>query len=174
MRLKAMLAACAIARHEAASPTSSFTAIPLPPALLIKATVAEQSLMSAATTCAPAAPKLRAYSSPMPRAAPVTTMTLPSMLIFLFRSNILREIAFRRYNPHGISEPTTRQKRIFRAQLRTERFAAPYCRGCPERRRWMRPDHHHPGRWRSDWGEVDQIEKLSGNCSVIRSVIGVS
>src|SRR5215471_1934503 len=113
MRLKALLAACAIAKHEAASPTSSFTAIPLPPALVIKSRVVEQSLISAATMCAPAAPKLRAYSSPIPRAAPVTTMTLPSMLIFLFRSNILREIAFRRYNPHGHWRTHNTSEKIF-------------------------------------------------------------
>src|SRR5215831_1332557 len=51
------------------------------------ARVCAQSLMSAITTRAPRLPKYRAYSCPIPRAAPVITMTLPStfMAISLHR-----------------------------------------------------------------------------------------
>jgi hypothetical protein len=42
----------------------------------MRSSVAEQSFMSAATTKAPAAARLRANSWPSPRAAPVMTTTL--------------------------------------------------------------------------------------------------
>jgi hypothetical protein len=61
---------------DAALLTSSATPIPFPFSASMRSSVAEQSFMSAATTNAPAADRLRANSCPIPRAAPVMTTTL--------------------------------------------------------------------------------------------------
>src|SRR5690242_970104 len=56
--------------------TSSATPIASPFSAFIRSSVAEQSFVSAVTTRAPAAARLRANSCPIPRAAPVITTTL--------------------------------------------------------------------------------------------------
>src|SRR5215471_20389396 len=67
--------------------SSAVRAISIADAARTRSSVCAQSLMSAITTRAPRLPKYRAYSCPIPRAAPVITMTLPStfMAISLHR-----------------------------------------------------------------------------------------
>src|SRR5215471_14597776 len=70
-----------MSRAEAASRTSSLTSIPLAPSAVMKSSVVEQSLTSAATIEAPAAARLRANCCPLPRAAPVMITTLERISI---------------------------------------------------------------------------------------------
>jgi len=75
-RPNARIAASTMSRAEAGSVTSSRAAIPSACSARTRSSVAEQSLMSAAITRAPAAARLRANSWPRPRAAPVIATTL--------------------------------------------------------------------------------------------------
>src|SRR5579884_307206 len=65
-----------MSRAEPASVTSRRTATASPLPARTSSTVSVQSLMSATTTFAPAAARLRANSRPSPRAAPVIATTL--------------------------------------------------------------------------------------------------
>src|SRR5699024_5879266 len=79
-------AVAAIACADAGSETSVGTKCARPPADLIECATFSpaSSWMSATTTAAPSAASPRAYASPIPVAAPVTTATLPSYLPLIF------------------------------------------------------------------------------------------
>src|SRR5215831_1195633 len=79
MRPNSLSAVCAILVTDAISATSTVTAVTCPPVCFTSSIVAPQSLTSHTTMRAPAAARLRAYSCPMPRAAPVITITFPSI-----------------------------------------------------------------------------------------------
>src|SRR5215471_3669738 len=87
MRPNASSAVRASSIAEAAFATSSLAQTAVPFSRCTRSSVWAQSLMSAITTRAPRPPKYRAYSCPIPRAAPVITMTFPStfMAISLHR-----------------------------------------------------------------------------------------
>src|SRR5499427_1053952 len=78
MRPNASSAVRASSIAEAAFATSSLAQTAVPFSRCTRSSVWAQSLMSAMMTRAPRLPKNRAYSCPIPRAAPVITMTLPS------------------------------------------------------------------------------------------------
>src|SRR5262249_18743618 len=78
MRPNASSAVRAISIADAALATSSLAETALPFSLRTSSSVCAQSLMSASTSRAPRPPKERAYSRPIPRAAPVIRMTFPS------------------------------------------------------------------------------------------------
>src|SRR6266436_6435111 len=87
MRPNASSAVRAISIADAALATSSLAQTAVPFSARTSSSVCAQSLMSAMTTRAPRLPKYRAYSCPIPRAAPVITMTFSStfMAISLHR-----------------------------------------------------------------------------------------
>src|SRR5215472_16400141 len=78
MRPNASSAVRAISIAEAALATSSLAQTAAPFSARTNSSVCAQSLMYAMTTRAPRLPKYRAYSCPIPRAAPVITMTFSS------------------------------------------------------------------------------------------------
>src|SRR5260370_10454356 len=81
--------------------TSSTTPIAFPFSAFMKSSVAEQSFMSAATTNAPAADRLRANSCPSPRAAPVMMTTLSRTV------NSVVAVDHRLIFPKGLGAPST-------------------------------------------------------------------
>src|SRR3984893_13764157 len=78
MRPNASSAVRAISIAEGPVATSSLAQTAVALSARASSSVCAQSLMSAMTTRAPRLPKYRAYSCPIPRAAPVITMTFPS------------------------------------------------------------------------------------------------
>src|SRR5262245_4118523 len=78
MRPNASSAARAMSIADAAFATSSLALTAVPFSSCTRSSVCAQSLMSAITSRAPRPAKYRAYSCPIPRAAPVMTMTFPS------------------------------------------------------------------------------------------------
>src|SRR5947209_13448277 len=106
------MAASTIALAEPALVTSSWAAMPRPFSEARISRVAAQSLMSAATTQAPAAARLRANSWPRPRAAPVIATTLPSMLMGLCPWNEKPAVAGWRQRVLGYNERPTSEHEI--------------------------------------------------------------
>src|SRR6478672_2155204 len=107
MRPNASCAMRDVSMAEAALATSSLALIALPFSLRTSSSVCAQSLMSAITTRAPRPARYRAYSRPMPRAAPVTTTTFPSsfMLASVSLHRLDAKLAGNRRDPVLLYKP---------------------------------------------------------------------